>query len=109
MGTAKKKAAADPHADCPPAVWDGIQWVCNNHGVPEVIQRTREAMRTQARPGAQAPTPRPVDTELHAEVAALGVQLAANSATLSSLIDDVASLQATVAASLKAAPKQSKG
>ena len=82
MTTEKK----DPHANCPPAVWDGIQWVCNNHGVPEVVPRTREAFATSGRPGGKAPVPRPArDTELAAEVAALGGRLAAAEAAIDGL------------------------
>lgn len=105
-----KKKEKGPHADCPPAVWDGIQWVCNNHGQPQVIERTREAVPTAARPGAKAPVPRPVDTELHSEVAALRVKLAANTDALAVVIGDLEKLRATVAALPAAkAPKAKAG
>jgi hypothetical protein len=109
--TAKKKPE-DPHAKCPPAVWDGIQWVCNNHGQPEVIERTREAFVKGfpkfPAPGT-APTPRPLDTELRAEVAALGVKLVAAMDAIALLVADVDKLRATVADLPVTFPKPAKG
>ena len=87
MGTAEKKQA-DPHKDCPPPVWAGVDWQCTNHSPPQVVMILREAYKAPGRgPAATAPVSRPVrDKDLLVEVGALRVKLEA-------LTDEVATLK----------------
>lgn len=46
------------HKDCPPAVWDGLRWVCGNHQPAQFVAKTRAAFVKQE--GTRAPRPSPM-------------------------------------------------
>lgn len=82
---AKAAAPADPHADCPPPVWSGMNWECRNHGPEGVtVPRAREpfAAATSPAPAAMAPSPAPATqarqlVDLQAKLVAMEARVAA--------------------------------
>lgn len=55
MGAKAKKSR---HADCPPPIWDGLEWKCTNHLTPEVVEKSRTEYLAEVGKGEHRPKSR---------------------------------------------------
>lgn len=84
---AAKAAKADPHADCPPPVWGGMQWECRNHGAqPVTVNRPRQSTPATGRPRPTGTAPTSAVASQAMEIAALKAHVA----ELATLVADTA-------------------